>query len=137
MRARRAARRRAGPDRSGERGLACHIEGMADVEELPPNYPVEWEADVVLRDGSVAHVRPITPADTEGIHRFHAAQSDESIYLRFFAPIKEISAKDLTRFTEVDQVDRVALVATVRDDIIGIGRYDTIRPGVAEVAFNI
>ncbi|MTB72911.1 GNAT family N-acetyltransferase [Arsenicicoccus cauae] len=99
--------------------------------------PSSWEADVVLRDGSVCHLRPIRPDDRERVQAFHSRQSPESIYLRFFAPIKEISAKDLTRFTEVDQVERVALVATVRDDIIGIGRYDTIRPGVAEVAFNI
>ncbi|AKT52019.1 bifunctional acetate--CoA ligase family protein/GNAT family N-acetyltransferase [Arsenicicoccus sp. oral taxon 190] len=99
--------------------------------------PTSWEADVVLRDGSVCHLRPIRPSDRALIQAFHAKQSPESIYLRFFAPIKEISAKDLTRFTEVDQVDRVALVATVRDDIIGIGRYDVVDPGVAEVAFNI
>ena len=60
-------------------------------EPLPPGYPVEWEADVVLRDGTVAHVRPIRPADADGIRRFHAAQSDESIYLRFFAPLRQLS----------------------------------------------
>ncbi|WP_409485605.1 GNAT family N-acetyltransferase [Arsenicicoccus dermatophilus] len=99
--------------------------------------PSSWEADVVLRDGSVCHLRPIRPQDRAGIQAFHARQSAESIYLRFFAPLKEISDKDLTRFTEVDQVSRVALVATVREEIIGVGRYDVVTPGVAEVAFNI
>ncbi|MGL5852909.1 MAG: GNAT family N-acetyltransferase, partial [Phycicoccus sp.] len=33
--------------------------------------------------------------------------------------------------------DRVALVATTRDGIIGIGRYDRVDPRSAEVAFNI
>ena len=51
---------------------------MADVRTLPPGYPVAWEADVVLRDGSVAHVRPIKPSDADGIREFHAGQSDES-----------------------------------------------------------
>ena len=41
------------------------------------------------------------------------------------------------RFTHVDYVDRVALVATMREDIIGIGRYDRIDARSAEVAFNI
>ncbi|HEV7196569.1 MAG TPA: GNAT family N-acetyltransferase, partial [Pedococcus sp.] len=103
----------------------------------PPGYPATWEADVVLRDGSVAHLRPITPADVEAVHRFHSGQSEESIYLRFFAPLRRLSDRDVTRFTNVDYRDRVALVATVRGEIIGIGRYDRITPTSAEVAFNI
>ncbi|MFN2320561.1 MAG: GNAT family N-acetyltransferase, partial [Dermatophilaceae bacterium] len=109
----------------------------AVVEELPPGYPISWEADVVLRDGSVAHLRPIKPSDAPLIEVFHSKQSDESIYYRFFAPLKRLPPKDLHRFTHVDYVDRVALVATVRDDIVGIGRYDRVSPTSAEVAFNI
>jgi acyl-CoA synthetase (NDP forming)/RimJ/RimL family protein N-acetyltransferase len=108
-----------------------------DDPALPPGYPVEWEADVVLRDGTVAHVRPIKPSDAEGLHRFHAGQSEESIYLRFFAPLKRLSDRDVHRFTHVDYRDRVALVVTMREDIIGVGRYDRIDDGTAEVAFNI
>lgn len=101
-------------------------------------YPVHWEADVVLRDGSVAHMRPITPADAPAIQAMHEKQSEESVYLRFFAPIKEIGERDMHRFTHVDHDERVALVATVRDEIIGIARYDRIEdPTIAEVAFNI
>ena len=111
--------------------------GTMSDEALPPGYPAAWEADVVLRDGTVAHLRPILPSDVDGIHRFHAAQSDESIYLRFFAPLRRLSDADVYRFTHVDYVDRVALVATMRDDIIGVGRYDRIDGRSAEVAFNI
>jgi len=106
-------------------------------EPPPPGYPVEWEADVVLRDGTVAAVRPIRPGDGDGIRRFHASQSDESIYLRFFAPLRQLSDSDVLRFTHVDYADRVALVATMREEIIGIGRYDRIDGRSAEVAFNI
>ena len=90
-----------------------------------------------MKDGTVAHVRPITPADGEALRRFHAGQSDESIYLRFFAPLKTLSDKDVYRFTHVDYTDRVALVVTMQDDIIGVGRYDRIDARSAEVAFNI
>jgi acyl-CoA synthetase (NDP forming)/RimJ/RimL family protein N-acetyltransferase len=102
-----------------------------------PAAPVEWEADVVLRDGTVAHIRPITPADADGLRTFHGRQSEESIYLRFFAPLRQLSDRDVYRFTHVDHHDRVALVATLEGDIIGIGRYDRIDPTSAEVAFNI
>lgn len=112
---------------------------MTQQDGLPPGYPQEWEADVVLADGMVAHVRPIRPDDTDAIHEFHEGQSEESIYLRFFAPIKRLSDKDVRRFTHVDYADRVALVMTIRDKIAGIGRYDRLEPGgsVAEVAFNV
>lgn len=103
----------------------------------PPAYPAHWAADVVLRDGSVARLRPIRPQDADGVRRFHAGQSEDSIYLRFFAPLKELSARDLHRFTNVDYVRRVALVATVADAIIGIARYEQVDPSSAEVAFNV
>ena len=85
----------------------------------------------------MGHVRPIRPDDADGLRSFHSGQSDESIYLRFFAPIRELSDRDVHRFTHVDNVDRVALVVTVRGAIIGIGRWDRIDRRSAEVAFNI
>jgi acyl-CoA synthetase (NDP forming)/RimJ/RimL family protein N-acetyltransferase len=100
-------------------------------------YPTEWEADVVLIDGSTAHLRPIYPEDADDLQRFHLAQSPESVYLRFFAPMPRLSERDLHRFTHVDHHDRVALVATMGGEIIGVGRYDRIDAGTAEVAFNI
>ncbi len=106
-------------------------------DTLPPGYPAAWEADVVLRDGTVASLRPIRPADADALQRFHNAQSDESIYLRFFAPLRRLSDTDVHRFTHVDYVDRVALVVTMREEIIGIGRFDRLDGRSAEVAFNI
>jgi acyl-CoA synthetase (NDP forming)/RimJ/RimL family protein N-acetyltransferase len=110
---------------------------MTDTGTRPDTYPAWWEADVVLRDGSVAHVRPIVPNDADGVRRFHAGQSAESIYLRFFAPLKMLSDKDVARFTQVDYDWRVALVATLHDDIIGIARFDRLDESTAEVAFHI
>ncbi|BCW66663.1 GNAT family N-acetyltransferase [Arthrobacter sp. NicSoilB4] len=101
-------------------------------------YPEYWEADVVLRDGGTAHLRPILPADADAVQAFHVGQSQKSIYMRFFAFKSKLSAKELKRFTEVDYKDRVALVITIGGEIMGIGRYDRLDdPGEAEVAFNI
>ncbi|TKV28186.1 GNAT family N-acetyltransferase [Arthrobacter sp. NamB2] len=101
-------------------------------------YPEYWEADVVLRDGGTAHLRPISPADADAVQAFHVRQSQNSIYLRFFTYKAKLSAKELKRFTEVDHRDRVAFVITRGTDIIGIGRYDRLDdPLEAEVAFNV
>jgi acyl-CoA synthetase (NDP forming)/RimJ/RimL family protein N-acetyltransferase len=100
-------------------------------------YPAHWEADVLLRDGATAHLRPIRPEDAEGLQRFHKAQSPESVYLRFFAPMPELSASDARHFSHVDHQARVAFVITLGDDIVGIGRYEQTDPRTAEVAFNV
>jgi acyl-CoA synthetase (NDP forming)/GNAT superfamily N-acetyltransferase len=107
---------------------------------VPPGYPREWEADVVLADGQVAHVRPIVPADADALQAFHQGQSEESIYLRFFAAMPRLSERDLHRFTHVDHRERVALVMTLREEIVGVGRYDRLEGPdgpTAEVAFNV
>lgn len=100
-------------------------------------YPAHWEADVVLRDGSTMHIRPIRPEDAGALQRFHLAQSPESTYLRFFAPMGRLSETDLERFTRVDHRDRVALVLVHRGEIIAVGRFDRFDQDTAEVAFNV
>lgn len=110
----------------------------AGVVEPDPAYPQAWEADVVLRDGSTTHVRPIRPDDADALQAFHVAQSESSTYLRFFAALERLPERDLVRFTTVDHRDRVALVAVTEDEtIIGVARYDRVGPDEAEVAFNI
>lgn len=100
-------------------------------------YPEHWEADVVLRDGGTCHLRPITPDDAQRLRDFHGHLSAETIYYRYFAPYPELSEKDVRRFTEVDHDTRVALVATVGDEIVGVGRYDRVSNTDAEVAFTV
>jgi len=103
----------------------------------PADGPAHWEADVVLRDGRPCHVRPISPDDATRLRTFHRALSPETVYLRYFAPYPELTEADVTRFTTVDHDSRVALVATVGSDIIGVARYDRLASGDAEVAFTI
>ncbi|MEU2200032.1 GNAT family N-acetyltransferase [Isoptericola sp. NPDC019482] len=111
-----------------------------------PDYPVAWEADVVLRDGTTMHVRPLRPDDADAIQRFQEAQSERSAYFRFFAPVRRLTDRELNRLTHLDQRDRVALVAVrpgvdeagdPREDVLGVARYDKVAPAEAEVAFNI
>jgi acyl-CoA synthetase (NDP forming)/RimJ/RimL family protein N-acetyltransferase len=102
-----------------------------------PVYPEHWEADVILRDGRICQMRPIRPSDSDALAAFHESLSAETIYFRFFAPYPKLTDKDLHRFTHVDHVDRVAFVALVGGEIIGVGRYDRIDRANAEIAFVI
>jgi acyl-CoA synthetase (NDP forming)/RimJ/RimL family protein N-acetyltransferase len=105
------------------------------MDEAP--YPAEWEADVVLRDGAAMHIRPIRPDDADALQRMHLAQSAQSVYFRFFAPMERLSDKDLHRFTHVDHHGRVALVLTEGPEIRAVGRFDVVGHGEAEVAFYV
>ncbi len=81
---------------------------------------------MLLRDGQVAHLRPISADDRELLVDFYSQVSAESKYLRFFAPMPELSPRDLVRFTTVDHVDRVAFVLTVATKMIAVARWDRI-----------
>lgn len=95
--------------------------------------------DALLADGCLIHIRPIAPEDAERLVDFHSALSDETVYLRFFSAHGPLRPDEVFRFTNVDGHDRMALVATVRDGIIGVARYDRSDPSSdeAEVAFVV
>ncbi|MFC4035013.1 GNAT family N-acetyltransferase [Streptomyces polygonati] len=97
-------------------------------EQSAHPYPVHWEADVVLRDGGIAQIRPIGPDDAVRLVDFYEKVSDESKYYRFFAPYPRLSDRDVHRFTHHDYVDRVGLAATVGGEFIATVRYDRIGP---------
>lgn len=104
----------------------------------PDGYPHRFEADVVLVDGGTLHVRPIRPTDDEAVAALHRRLSSESVYLRFFSPLPELSPTLLARFTRVDYVDRLGLVAELGDDLVGVARYDRVGGSdEAEVAFVV
>ncbi|MEZ0066813.1 acyl-CoA synthetase (NDP forming)/RimJ/RimL family protein N-acetyltransferase [Streptacidiphilus sp. MAP12-20] len=112
---------------------------------MSESYPAHWEADIVLRDGGTARIRPIVPDDADRLVAFFQRVSDQSKYYRFFAPYPRLSARDVRHFTHHDFVDRVGLAVLVRDEFIATVRYDRIdatgRPSgsgtEAEVAFLV
>ncbi|MFJ8478273.1 GNAT family N-acetyltransferase [Kitasatospora sp. NPDC094011] len=121
------------------------MEDPAVANPEQPDYPQHWEADVLLRDGGTARIRPITPGDAGRLVEFFEQVSDQSKYFRFFAPYPRLSDKDVRRFTHHDFVNRVGLAVVVRDHFIATVRYDRIdaegRPSDtgtdAEVAFLV
>ena len=47
--------------------------GSTDEAPQPKAYPEYWEADVILRDGATAHLRPISPQDKELLQELHSS----------------------------------------------------------------
>ncbi|WP_345464513.1 GNAT family N-acetyltransferase [Nocardioides marinquilinus] len=110
---------------------------MSATPTQPRRAPRHWEADVLLRDGRTAHIRPIRAEDADLLVEFYARVSDRSKYYRFFSPMPTLSERDVTRFTQVDHDQRVALVLLLRGRMIAVGRFDVVGPGEAEVAFLV
>ncbi len=99
--------------------------------------PPPAERDSLLQDGSTIRIRSIRPDDVDRHRRFISRMSEESKRLRFFEARTELTEYETHHFTHVDNVTRVGLVALRRDDIVGIGRFDMVSDGVAEVAFAV
>ncbi len=101
-------------------------------------YPAHREADVVLRDGSTAHVRPVRPDDEPRLLAFLQGLSEESRTLRFFSPAINL-ADEAHRESHVDYERQFGLVATVGADerIVGHAMYAAGNGDRAEVAFTI
>jgi len=102
-------------------------------------YPVAaWEADVLLADGGVVHLRPARLDDEAAIRAMHRRLSPETIRFRFFEAFPRLLDHDVDRVITADRRDRVALLATLGEDVVGLAYYSRARDRrEAEVAFLI
>ncbi len=102
------------------------------------HYPFELVDAAETTTGITVHLRPIRPDDDCVLTEFHENLSPESIYRRFFFMHPKLSVAETKKFTHVDYVDRLALVAEHDDRLVAVGRYERI-PGTAdaEVAFVV
>jgi len=113
------------------------------MEELPRiRVAQEYELDVLLKDGSTVHLRPIKPEDEDLLIAFIGRLSPRTIFLRFHHVIKELTRAEAQRYTNVDYKDTYALVAIVgeahNERIIAVGRYARLaNSDRAEVAFVV
>jgi RimJ/RimL family protein N-acetyltransferase len=82
---------------------------------------------VELLDGTSVAYHAIAPDNASALQRFHHRLSEHSIYLRFFAAKPELSDREAGYFTNVDRINRFALVAVDperSEEIIGVVSFD-------------
>lgn len=103
------------------------------------DYPVRYESDILLRDGSSLHLRPIKTDDLNQLMEFHKRLSPRSVYFRYFSPLPELGEDRARELTLVDYENTFALVGELAGRIVGVARYyrDEKDPDRAEVAFLI
>ena len=105
-----------------------------------PDYPAHRASDVVLRDGSTVHIRPVQPTDAATVERLLRGLSERSRWLRFFSGFPDLVAA-VRWAVEVDYRTRYGLVATAGADggvvAHAVFQRDPDRPERAEVAFAV
>ncbi|MCG3116974.1 MAG: bifunctional acetate--CoA ligase family protein/GNAT family N-acetyltransferase [Candidatus Manganitrophus sp. SA1] len=108
-------------------------------------YPTQYVSRYTLKDGAPVTIRPIRPEDEPLIVRFHQDLSDQSVYLRFFQPLKlsqRVAHERLTRICFIDYDREMALVAERKDpvtgdrEILGAGRLTKLY-GTEEAEFSV
>ena len=80
-----------------------------------------------LDDGSRLELRHIAPTDAAREQAFVRGLSPQSSYFRFHGTIKDLSKKDLEKFTNPDSRNAVALIVLfigeTSEEEIGVARY--------------
>ena len=107
-----------------------------------PAYPSQYEADIFLKDGSIAHIRPVRPDDAVALRAMLEGLSPHSLFLRYHHRVAEVGDEEIARFTDVDYTDSLALVvilsdASLGESIAGVALYSRTKADRAEVAFVV
>ncbi|MES9812346.1 MAG: GNAT family N-acetyltransferase [Candidatus Thiodiazotropha sp.] len=90
-------------------------------------YPVNLVNSSQLPNGTNIVIRPIRPEDADLEQTFTRQLSDEAKYFRFMSSIQELTPEMLTRFTQIDYHNEMALIAVTEDGNheieLGVARY--------------
>jgi acetyltransferase len=92
-------------------------------------YPKNLARATRLKTGETVLLRPIRPEDLEAERRFISRLSPKTMYLRFHAPLRELTMERLVRYTQIDYDREMAFVAIDANvdhpdgEIRGIARY--------------
>ncbi|MDY6820095.1 MAG: GNAT family N-acetyltransferase [Deferribacterota bacterium] len=95
---------------------------------------------VFLRDGSVVQLRKINnnKRDREQLKELFNKASKESLYHRFFIPVKEIRDDLIDNMVQTDEKKGLSLICEINNQIVAVGTYiKTDGEGTAEVSFFV
>jgi acetyltransferase len=123
--------------------VVVHGPEMKD-ENLPRSairpYPTQYVEPWTLKNGDPVVIRPIRPEDEPSMIHFHEKLSDQTVYLRYFQPLRlsqRVAHERLTRICFIDY-DREMVLVAVRQhpesgeqEIIAVGRLSKLH-GVNE-----
>jgi acetyltransferase len=104
------------------------------------SYPNHHETHTVSEGGVPCFIRPIRPEDAPLLEELFNTLSPQSVYFRFFSPLKALPHSMLARFTQIDYDREIALIAleesSAHEQMLGVARLIRI-PGSSRAEFSI
>jgi acetyltransferase len=105
-------------------------------------YPGQYETTFITKGGIEIFIRPIKPEDAPLLVELFHTLSKESIYYRFFRPMKSLPPDMLAYFTQIDYDRDMALVALdqaqPKERMLGVARIMSFPDGkTAEIAVAV
>ena len=98
----------------------------------------EYATDVVLRDGTTLHLRPIRPDDDSKLLDLFQRMSDESLYYRFMS-VQRLSPEKAAEWSHIDYDRQFVIVGECGGPLAAVAGYYRSEHALdrAEVAFSI
>jgi GNAT superfamily N-acetyltransferase len=134
------------PDFRSDLLAAAKQRKLVTVDQIPwPEkgrpYPVELEAQENFK-GTEVFFRAIKPSDERLLRELFYSHSAETVYQRYHAPLKSLSAKQIQELCTLDYDEKLAIAGFVRDGeserMIAVARWHLDRANNwAEVAFVV
>jgi len=92
--------------------------------------------DVLLADGRVATLRPITADDHDAVVALHEQVGDEAIRLRFFS-MNRAAGRAYAKHLCAPDSAHIALIALLGDDLVAVASAEPSEAGTAEISFLV
>ncbi len=105
---------------------------------VSPTFHADYSTDVVLRDGTTIHIRPVRPDDDRQLLDLFQRMSEQSLYYRFMS-IPKLDLPQVAKLALVDYDQQFVMVGEAGGPLAAIaGYYRSERDRTrAEVAFAI
>lgn len=92
-------------------------------------------ADVLLTDGTVASIRPVSADDGAALIALHDQAGPDSVRMRFFSASRVAGHQYVSHVLE--SPDTISLVAERHGDVVALGTAEPLDSGDAEIAFLV